>query len=566
MAVSAAGNWSLEDASMNRRGFLRSAGLGTAAVLTGCRTAATASSLPKRPNIVLVMLDDMGFSDLGCYGGEIRTPHIDALAQRGFRFTQFYNAARCCPTRASLLTGLYPHQVGLKVNGRSLTRDGVTLAEVLSAAGYQTAMAGKWHLSETPRLKPPARHQKWVDHQVDPDRPFGPPDTYPVRRGFQRHYGIIWGVASYFDPFSLVDGMEPVRQVPPDYYLTDAITDHAVRYVQEMSAAEKPLLLYVAYTAPHWPLHARREDIARYRGRFTDGWHAMRQRRYRRQVEMGLIDPKTHPLPDLMGRGPDWDDLAEADRARMAARMQVHAAMIDRADQGVGRIIEALKAAGRYANTVVFVLSDNGASPETPADWGPGYDRTAQTRDGRTVRYTGFDADELGSETTYAGIGAWWANASNTPYRYWKKESFEGGCHTPCIVHWPGGLGARPGSMTDRMGHVMDLMPTCLDLAGVEYPRTFDGHRITPLEGRSLMPLIQGRDRPDPEALFFEHEGGKAVIAGGWKAVQPTRNDTWELYHLAEDRTETRNLANAEPDRLASLVQRWRAWAGHVGL
>jgi arylsulfatase len=373
-------------------------------------------------------------------------------------------------------------------------------------------------------------------------------------------------VANYFDPFSLVDGMEPVKRVPDDYYLTDAITDHAVRYVQEMSAGQEPLFLYVAYTAPHWPLHAPREDIARYRGRFTDGWHAMRRRRFRRQVEMGLIDPKTHPLPDLIGRGPDWDDLSEAERTLMAARMQVHAAMIDRADQGVGRIVEALKAVGRYDDTVIFVLSDNGASPETPADWGPGYDRTAETRDGRTVRYSGFDADELGSETTYAGIGAWWANASNTPFRYWKKESFEGGCHTPLIVHWPRGLGAAPGSMTDRMGHVMDLMPTCLDLAGAAYPATFNGHRITPLEGRSLLPVMTGDGRPGHETLCFEHEGGKAIISDGWKAVQPTGTNTWELYHLAEDRTETRNLADADPDCLAALVARWNAWAEHVGL
>jgi len=329
---------------MNRRRFLRLAGLGTAAFVGGCRSAARAAAAAKPPNIVLIMLDDMGFSDVGCYGGEVRTPHIDGLAERGVRFTHFYNAARCCPTRASLLTGLYPHQVGLKVNGRSLTRSGVTLAEALAAGGYQTAMAGKWHLSETPRLQPAKRHQQWVDHQIDPNEPFGPPDTYPVRRGFDRHYGIIWGVIDYFDPFSLVDGMKAVKQVPDDYYLTDAITEHAVRYVQDMAAEERPFFLYVAYTAPHWPLHARKEDIERYRGQFADGWHAMRRRRYRRQVESGLIDPKTHPLPDLMGRGPDWAELSEAERALMVARMQVHAAMIDRADQGVGQIIEALKA------------------------------------------------------------------------------------------------------------------------------------------------------------------------------------------------------------------------------
>ena len=556
---------------MNRRTFLTTASLATAGVLTGCRSAARAAKpqaadTAGRPNIVLIMLDDLGFSDVGCYGGDVRTPHIDGLAKRGVRFTQFYNAARCCPTRASLLTGLYPHQVGLKVNGRSLTRDGVTIAEALNGAGYQTAMVGKWHLSKTPRLKPPKHHQQWIDHQLDPGRPFGPPDTYPAQRGFDRHYGIIWGVVDYFDPFSLVDGMDPVKDVPDDYYITDAINTRAVRYIREMARPNDPFFLYVAHTAPHWPLHAPEEDIARYRGKFTDGWHAMRERRYRRQVAMGLIDPKTHPLPDLMGKGPDWDDLSDDHRAMEAAKMQVHAAMVDRVDQGVGQIVEALKATGRYDDTVILVLADNGASPEDPADWGPGYDRTAETRDGRKVRYKGYTPDELGAETTYAGIGAYWANAANTPYRYWKRESFEGGCHTPLIAHWPRGLRVKPGSFCDEPGHVMDVMPTCLELAGASYPKSYKGHAITPVEGQSLLPVLKGEGRPGHDALFFEHEGGKAVIAGGWKAVQPTRGNAWELYHLAEDRTETRNLADREPKRLKTLVARWQESAKRVGL
>ncbi len=562
---------------MNRRRFLKAAGLGAAGLVAGCgpgagrrvgRPSAAAPgpsrALGRRPDIVVVLLDDLGYSDLGCYGGEIRTPNIDGLARRGLRFTHFYNTARCCPTRASLLTGLYPHQVGLRVNGRSLTRDGATIAEVLRAAGYQTAMAGKWHLSRTPVLRPPERHQAWVDHRLDPGRPFGPPETYPVRRGFDRFYGIIWGVVDYFDPFSLVEGDRPVPTVPEGYYITDAITDYAVRYIGEMARSERPFFLYVAYTAPHWPLHARPEDIARYRGRFDDGWHAMRRRRYRRQVEMGLIDPKTHPLPPLMGRGPDWDALGPEQRALASAKMAVHAAMVDRADQGVGRIVEALRAAGRLENTVIFVLADNGASPEVPRR--PGYDRTSRTRDGRPVRYAGFRPEELGSETTYTGIGAWWANAANTPFRYWKKESFEGGCHTPLIVHWPAGLAAEPGSLTDQMGHVMDLMPTCLELAGAEYPRRLAGHDLLPLEGKSLVPILRGGRRAGHEALFFEHEGGKAVIAEGYKAVQPTTSEVWELYHLETDRTETRNLARAEPERLARMVARWKGWARRVGV
>jgi len=550
---------------MNRRTFLRAAGTGTAAMLARGAAALGAAPAPKRPNIVIVLFDDMGFSDLGCYGGDVHTPHIDRLARRGLRFTHFYNTARCCPTRASLLTGLYQHQVGLKVNGRSLTRDGVTLAEALKPAGYQTAMVGKWHLSRTPHLAPPERHQQWIDHRIQPGRPFGPPETYPVRRGFDRHYGVIWGVVNYFDPFSLVDGMDPILEVPDDYYITDALNDRAVRDIREMAPRETPFFLYVAHTAPHWPLHARKEDIARYRDRFTDGWHAMRRRRYRRQVAMGLIDPATHPLPDLMGRGPDWDDLSDAQRALAAARMQVHAAMIDRVDQGVGRIVEALKAAGRFEDTAIFILADNGASPEMPADWGPGYDRSARTRDGRKIRYRGFRPDEIGSETTYTAIGPWWANAVNTPYRYWKKESFEGGCHAPLVVHWPNGLVTAPGSLTDQVGHVMDIMPTCLDLSGATYPTEVAGHAVTPVEGKSLVPIFCGRRRPGHEALYFEHEGGKAVIADGWKAVQPTASDAWELYHLAEDRTETRNLAEIEPGRLRSLVRRWRAWAKRVG-
>lgn len=540
---------------MNRRAFLRAA-VGGAAALTLPRTVRADGGSDDRPNIVIIMTDDMGFSDLGCYGGGVRTPHIDELAERGLRFTHFYNAARCCPTRASLMTGLYQHQVGLK-------RNGVTIAEALGAAGYQTAMTGKWHLSRTPVLEPPERHQKWIDHQIHPDRPFGPLDTYPVNRGFDRHYGVIWGVVDYFDPFSLVEGTEPVRSVPDDYYITDAITDHSVRYLRRMAARDAPFFLYVAHCAPHWPLHARHEDIQRYRDRFAGGWHAMRRRRYERQLEMGLIDRDTHPLPELMGRGADWHELGDDERVFQAAKMQVHAAMVDRVDQGVGRIVRALKDEGCYENTVIMVLSDNGASPEVPAVWGPGYDRPGRTRDGRRIRYRGFDRP--GPETTYAGIGSYWANAANTPFRYWKKESFEGGAHTPLIVHWPRGLGTAPGGLTDQMGHVMDVMPTCLHLAGAEYPRRFNGHEIEPLEGISLLPVLKGERREGHDALFFEHVGGKAVADGEWKLVQPTRGSRWELYHLAVDRTETRDLAERYPDRVRSMRKRWEEWADRVG-
>ena len=546
---------------MDRRTFLRSAA-GSAAAMAFPSVLSAAGNDGGRPNIVIIMTDDMGFSDLGCYGGDIRTPHIDGLAQRGLRFTHFYNAARCCPTRASLMTGAYQHKVGLKRNGRSLRRNCVTVAEALGAEGYQTAMAGKWHLSKTPRLKPPERHQKWIDHRIQLDRPFGPLHTYPVNRGFDRHYGVIWGVVDYFDPFSLVEGTEPVPNVPEDYYITDAITEHSVRYIREMAQKDEPFFLYTAHCAPHWPLHARQEDIERYRGKFTEGWHALRRRRYERQVEMGLIDPDTHPLPDLMGHGEDWPELSDEEKAFQAARMQAHAAMVDRVDQGVGRIVAALKQAGCYENTVIFVLSDNGASPEEPSDWGPGYDRSSQTRDGRKIHYHGLTPP--GPETTYRGVGPYWANAANTPFRYWKKESFEGGAHTPFIVHWPHGLRTQPGTCTDQMGHVMDVMPTCLDLAGAKYPERFKGHAITSLDGKSLLPILKDKKRDGHDMLFFEHVGGKAVVDGEWKLVQPTRGKRWRLYHLATDRTETRDLADKHPERVRKMKRSWHEWAARV--
>ncbi len=524
---------------------------------------AEASETGRRPDIVVILLDDLGFSDLGCYGGEIRTPNIDRLAAEGIRFTRFYNAARCCPTRASLLTGLYPHQVGLALNGRTLTHDGATIAELLRVHGYQTAMAGKWHLSETAPLQGnPAgpAHLGWLNHRTDRDRPFAGLDTYPVARGFDRHFGPIWGVVDYFDPFSLVEGTQPVREVPEDFYLTDAITAKSVESIRSMATTDRPFFLYVAHCAPHWPLHARPEDIARYRNTYRDGWNAMRRDRYRRQIERGLIDPRRYPLPSVMGRGPDWDELEPEEREHQSALMAVHAAMVDRVDQGVGAIIESLRATGRLENTAIFLLSDNGASPERYLD--PGFDRASTTREGRPIQYRGrFDP---GPETTWGYIGSRWANAANTPFRYWKAESFEGGCHTPMIVRWPAGPIPRPGSTTDQIGHVIDLMPTCLELAGAAYPQTFEGHRIRPVEGRSLVATLRGQENAPPRPLFFEHEGGRAVIADGWKLVA-RRGGPWELHHLDQDATETRNLAKAEPDRVREMEDRWQSWARRVG-
>jgi arylsulfatase len=526
-------------------------------------TAPAAEAPPTRPNIVVILLDDLGYSDLGCYGGEIRTTNIDRLAAGGLRFTRFYNAARCCPTRASLLTGLYPHQVGLARNGQDLTPDGATIAELLRQAGYQTAMAGKWHLSETtPLLGKPAspEHMAWLNHRAHRGRPFARLETYPVGRGFQRHYGTIWGVVDYFDPFSLVEGTKSVEELPADFYLTDAITAKSVEYIRAMSREDAPFFVYVAHCAPHWPLHARPEDIVRYQDRYSGGWHALRRERYGRLIALGLAKPETHPLPDLMGRGPDWDALDDATREQEAQLMAVHAAMVDRVDQGVGSILEALEESGRLENTVIFLLADNGASPERYNN--PGFDRPSKTREGRPIQYTGRFTP--GAETTWGYIGAYWANAANTPFRYWKAESFEGGCRTPMIVSGPPRWIARGGSTIGEPGHVMDIMPTCLELAGINHPSRFDEHPLRVLEGRSLLPILRGPSPMKNRPIFFEHEGGRAIISEGWKLVARAGR-RWELYNLAGDATETQDRAARERDRVAEMAASWRSWARRVG-
>lgn len=554
---------------LSRRDFMRASAIPLLGAALGTDTTALGAPIPEnqRPNIILMLVDDMGFSDIGCYGGEIGTPNLDALAARGVRFTQFHNAARCCPTRASLMTGLYPHQVGLKRNGQSLTRDGVTVAEALKEAGYDTAMVGKWHLSKTLRHPGKKKHQQWVDHQIEYG-PFGPPETYPSARGFDHFYGVIWGVINHFDPFSLVEDGEPVKNVPADYYFTDAITDKAVEYIRDFSRSGNPFFLYYAHCAPHWPLHARQEDVAKYAGTYDNGWEQLRKDRYARQLEMGLFDEETASLPPLMDGGDDWSALSAEQRRYQARKMAVHAAMVDRIDQNLGRVLDTLKETGQYDNTLIVFLSDNGASPER-VQWGPGYDRTAETRAGEKVLY-GYDSpplEAIGSEKTYLAIGPAWANAANTPFKYWKKESYEGGMNTPCILHWPAGLKAKSGSITPQPAHVMDIMPTCLELAGQPYPAEYNGRALLPLEGRSLGSVIAGGPVTGDEEYYFEHERGRAVRKDGWKLVAPTQApDQWELYHVAEDLTETHNLVERYPDKARALKKAWQRWAARVGL
>ena len=535
-------------------------------LLWGCSETPAISDTPPRPNIVLIMADDMGYSDLGSYGGEIDTPNLDRLASNGVRFTQFYNTSRCCPTRASLMTGLYPHQAGV---GRMtfdqqlpgyrgvLARNAVTAAEALRAADYHTAMVGKWHLSPT---KDSPDNALWVSGLKDLGE-FSDPATYPANRGFDQHWGTIWGVVNFFDPFSLVHNTTPVENLPDDFYYTDALNDRAADYIDQYSRDDKPFFLYVAHSAPHWPLHALPEDIEKYKDTYQVGWDKIRQARYRRMVEMGLVEADTAVLSERHERERRWED--NPDKVWDARAMAVHAAMIDRLDQGIGRIVDKLEEHGQLDNTLILFLSDNGASPEHPSRYGPGFDRPSHLRDGTEIPYDTEKKILPGPENTYAGIGPMWANASNTPFRYWKKEQYEGGTATPLIVHWPDGLAAKGGSIISRPGHVIDIFPTALELADAEHPKTYDGLKTIPLEGKSLAPLLRGNQPAGDVTLYWEHFGSRAVRQGDWKLVA-LEGKPWELYNLAQDRTETQDLAGRHPERVAELKALWSAWANRT--
>lgn len=513
-----------------------------------------------RPNIIIIMADDLGYSDIGCFGGEINTPNLDRLAKKGLRMTNVHNNARCCPTRASLLTGQYAHKVGLSMNGNALTSNGVTIAEILREQGYQTGMVGKWHLSDDITKDSKEEQLRWLNHHAYLDDDFASRASYPINRGFQKHYGIIWGVVDYFDPFSLVDGETPVRNVPKDFYITDAFNQKSVEYIQEFTAKKQPYFLYVAQCAPHWPLHAKPEDMAKYKGQYDQGWDELRKQRYQRMVKMKLIDPKITPLSAVMGKLGAWEQLSASEKAYQAAKMEAHAAMIDRVDQGVGQILQTLEATKTLDNTLIIFLADNGASPEIPTV--PGYDRSSATRDGREILYDAALKPELvGQETSYTGIGQNWANAANTPYRYWKIESFGGGIRTPMIVHWPQGLKAKKGSTNDNLAHAFDILPTILDVTGISYPQSYKGNALTPMDGLSLLPILNGQKSNGRQSLFFEHANGRAYQQGQWKLIMPSGgNRVWELYDLSKDRGEIQNLAQANPAKVEEMQAAWEKW------
>ena len=494
-----------------------------AVALAACTVPASAGAAAPaaKPNIILIMADDMGFSDLGCYGSEIATPNIDKLAAGGVRFTQFYNTARCCPTRAALLTGLYPHQAGVGHMVENKGKPGyegrlndrcVTIAEALKPAGYRTYLSGKWHVGEA--------------------RPH-----WPFDRGFERSYSLVSGGTNYFrlDPNRILARDGEKITPPADWYVTDAITDNAVTFLSEHGKSDKPFFMYVAYTAPHWPLHAHPQDIAKYRGKYKAGWDALRKARHQKMIEMGIVDAKWPLTPRDKGV-PAWESAKNHDDWDL--RMAVYAAQIDRMDQGIGKILAQVKAMNAEPNTLVLFLADNGGCAEI-------IDR-------------GKEGVPAGPADSFLSYGVGWANASNTPFRLYKHWVHEGGISTPLIAHWPATI--QKSALTAQPGHLIDLMATCLDVAGAEYPKTFKDKPITPLEGKSLLPIFQGKTRPGHEAIYWEHEGNRAVRQGKWKLVARHKGD-WELYDLEADRTELADQAAKQPEKVKELAALYEQWA-----
>jgi len=475
-----------------------------------------------RPNIILIMVDDMGYSDIGCYGGEVDTPNIDALAAGGLRFTQFYNCAKCEQSRATLLTGNYDQAVGLKN-----MEFGATFGEVLRGNGYRTIISGKWHQS-----------------------------PLPTTRGFDRYYGLASGCSNYFNPGTEARAGEgkPGRKIKglrrwaiegeaimgftdpdPKFYTTDAFSDYAIERLKEYRGDDKPFLLYLPYTAPHYPLQAWPEDIAKYRGKFKVGWDVVRQNRYQRMIELGIIDAK-YKLSPRDAEVPPWDSLAEEQKDADDLKMAVYCAMIDRVDQNLGRLFAEVKAQGEWENTLVLFLADNGGCPTQP-NTTPGI--------------------PPGPVESYRTVSVGWANASNTPYRKFKSTDYEGGACTPFIAHWPGVI--KPDTITNQVGHIIDITPTFMDITGAEYPKKINGNKTKPVAGKSLMPIFQGKQRKPHDAIFWQFGKAKAVRQGDWKLVR-LGNADWELYDLKEDRTELTDLATKNPVKAKELATMWEVW------
>lgn len=498
--------------------------------------APTQGAIP--PNVLIILVDDMGFSDLGCYGSEIPTPNLDALAAGGVRFTQFYNTARCSTTRASLLTGLYPHQAGMGyLDGLRLPESKgtharlhdrcVTMAEVLGTAGYHTSIVGKWHLGQ--------QH-----------------GTPPWERGFQRTASTQFGEL-YFPhersreacKWVYLDGRKTAADSPEvgtgDWYSTFMFTDWALKFLDDAKAQNKPFFQYIAHGAPHFPLKAPKEVIAKYRGKYKVGWDKLREARHQKQISLGIVDAKW-PLAPRPPDVPAWDSLSVEEQDRFDHMMAVYAAMLDCVDQSVGRVVAGLKERGMYENTLILFMSDNGGN----AEGGP-----------RGIT----EGDELGGPDSRVFLGMCWATLNNTPFRRYKHFTHEGGISTPLIAHWPAGIPAeRNGKLEHQPGHLVDVLATAVDVSGALYPAEHKGHHILPMEGISLVPAMKGEPLHRVKPLFWMHEGNRAVRSGPWKAVKKFKGD-WELYHIPNDRTEQHNLIKERPAVADLLIQQWEDWA-----
>ena len=505
-----------------------------ALLVIGPSASSSAAQAADRPNIVIILVDDMGFSDLGCYGSEIPTPNIDALAAGGVRFTQFYNTARCSPTRASLLTGLYPHQAGMghldsevhpgsKGTTGRLRDDCVTIAEVLKDAGYLTCMTGKWHLGQ--------QH-----------------GTPPWEQGFDRSLnspsGGIYFRKQPYRPEIFLNGEKKIKDDPmfgKQWYSTDLWADWGLKFVDEAIDADQPFFLYLANCAPHFPLMAPKKDIERYRGKYMQGWSELREARHERQKELGIVDP-AWPLSELPPDVPEWDSLSDKEKERFDHMMAIYAAMLDVVDRNVGKVVAHLKERGQLDNTLILFLSDNGGNAES----GP-----------RGI----YEGKNPGGPNSRVFLGQNWATLNNTPLRRYKHFTHEGGISTPLIAHWPAGIANdRNGKLERQPGHLVDVMATVVDVTGAKYPTEYKGHEIQPMEGVSLRPALAGEDLERENPIYWEHEGNRAIRRGKWKAVMKLKGP-WELYDIVADRTEQHDLVDKQPELAKELIAEWEAWA-----
>lgn len=517
-------------------------------LLCFCCTVFAQNRTDKRPNILLILADDMGYSDIGCYGGEIPTPNIDKLAATGVKFTHFYNGARCCPTRASLLTGLYSHQAGIgdmvyRNDGPGyygyLNENTVTLGEVLKTAGYHTMMSGKWHVGH--------KKGQWPE-----DRGFE--DFFGIHKHVDSYYKVLEGCEIYYNGKIVNEAtttQPPVNQLHPDkeWYTTDVFTDYATKFLDDTKNDTRPFFLYLPYNSPHFPLEAPDENIAKYRNSYDKGWDVLREEKLVRMKKLGIVPQDTKLSPS---DNPKWSSLSAQDRTDLAFRRAIYAGQVDRMDQNIGRVIAELKKNGQYDNTVIIFLSDNGCSSETGMF---GFN---------------FDKYKLSNWAEWKHIGGWsasqgqaWANLSNTPFRMYKKNTHEGGIATPLIINWPGNM-KNKGQTSQQVGHVMDFMPTLAELAGAKYPTTYDTRTITPEEGMSLVKYFKNTSLTTPRTIFWEHLGDCAVHEGDYKLVKEYPQKEWELYNLKDDPTEINDLAAKMPEKVRDMDAKYNAWAARA--